>query len=189
MVRRPAGHGRLSWSTIVDSVTAEERAQELGLDIPDFGVTPYTGLKYGAVRSHRLVGDVLYLSGHLPELPDGTVFHPGTVGSTLTVEAGYAAARVAGLNALAGIRLAVGSLDCVKAVISSVNFIVCRPSFPDIHLVASGCTDLLRDVFGPDVGVGGRTTVGITSLARGHCFETLLTLQVECGDQTEDQTA
>lgn len=169
-------------------MTAEERATELGLEIPDFSVTPYTGLKYGAVRSHRRVGDVLYLSGHLPELPDGTVFNAGTVGEALTVEEGYAAARLAGLNALAGIRLALGSLDAVAAVIGSVNFVVCRPSFPDIHLVASGCTDLLRDVFGSEIGVGGRTTVGITALARGHCFETLLTLQVANGDLPGDQT-
>ena len=162
---------------------------ELGLDIPDFTVTPYTGLKYGAVRGHRLVGDVLYLSGHLPERTDGTVVHPGTVGASLTVEEGYVAARIAGLNALAGIRLAVGSLDCVEALISSVNFVVCRSSFPEIHLVASGCTDLLRDVFGPEAGVGGRTTVGIVALARGHCFETLLTLQVACGEPGRDQTA
>lgn len=159
-------------------MSAEERARELGHELPDFRVTPYTGLKYGAVRSHRLVGSVLYLSGHLPEMPDGRIVHPGTIGDTLSVEDGYAAARTAGLNALAGIRLAIGSLDSVEAVISSVNFVVCRPSFPDIHLVASGCTDLLRDVFGPEIGVGGRTTVGITALARGHCFETLLTLQV-----------
>lgn len=159
-------------------MTAEERASELGLEIPNFSVTPYTGLKYGAVRSHRQVGDILYLSGHLPELPDGTVVNPGSVGETLTVEEGYAAARTAGINALAGIRLAVGSLDHVEALISSVNFVVCRPAFPDIHLVASGCTDLLRDVFGAEAGVGGRTTVGIAALARGHCFETLLTLQV-----------
>ena len=185
----PARGGRLTSWTIVDSVTAEVRVQELGLEIPDFTLTPYTGLKYGAVRSHRLVGDVLYLSGHLPELTDGRVVNPGTVGDTLTVEEGYAAARVAGLNALAGIRLAVGSLDCVEAVISSVNFVVCQPSFPDIHLVASGCTDLLREVFGPEVGVGGRTTVGITALARGHCFETLLTLEVACGDPGEGHTA
>jgi enamine deaminase RidA (YjgF/YER057c/UK114 family) len=170
-------------------VTAEGRVAELGLEIPDFTITPYTGLKYGAVRSHRLVGDVLYLSGHLPELTDGTVVHPGTVGESVTVEEGYAAARVAGINALAGIRLAVGSLDCVEAVISSLNFVVCRPSFPDIHLVASGCTDLLRDVFGAEAGVGGRTTVGIAALARGHCFETLLTLQVACGEPGGRQTA
>lgn len=159
-------------------MTPERRAEELGLQIPDFGVTPYTGLKYGAVRPHRLVGEVLYLSGHLPELPDGQVFHPGIVGATLTVDEGYAAARLAASNALAGIRWAVGSLDRVTAIISTTNFVVCRPTFPDIHLVASGCTDLLRDVFGPEAGVGGRVTIGITALARGHCFETLLTCQV-----------
>jgi len=46
------------------------------------------------------------------------------------------------------------------------------------HLVADGVTDLLRDVFGEDAGIGGRATVVVTSLARNHCFETWLTLEV-----------
>jgi len=46
------------------------------------------------------------------------------------------------------------------------------------HLVADGVTDLLRDVFGEDAGIGGRATVGVTSPARSHCFETWLTLEV-----------
>jgi hypothetical protein len=170
-------------------MTAEERARELELAIPDFMVTPYTGLKYGTLRSHRLVGDILFLSGHLPELPDGTLVHPGTVGDTITVEQGYEAARTAGLNVLAGIRLAVGSLDRVVALVGTINFVVCSPSYPEIHRVTSGCTDLLLEVFGPDVGLGGRTTVGVSSLARGHCFETVATIQVACGGDASAQTA
>jgi hypothetical protein len=142
-------------------------------------VTPYTGLKYGAVRPHRLVGPVLYLSGHLPELPDGTVVHPGALGRDLTTQEGYEAARRAGLNALAGVRFALGTLDRVAAVIGSLNFVVCAPDYHDVHLVADGVTDLLRDVFGEDVGVGGRATVGVNSLARSHCFETWITFEVQ----------
>ena len=64
------------------------------------------------------------------------------------------------------------------AVVRSLKFVVCTPGFHEIHLVADSVTDLLRDVFGEDSGIGGRATVGVTSLARNHCFETWLTLEV-----------
>jgi len=156
----------------------DQRIEELGLAVPDFAATPYTGLQYGSVKAHHVVGNVLFLGGHMPELPDGSVFHPGALGRDLTIEQGYEAARVAGLNALGGIRHALGTLDRVVAVVRSLNFVVCTPDFHDIHLVANGATDLLRDVFGDEAGVGGRATVGVTSLARNHCFETWLTLEV-----------
>ena len=150
----------------------DQRAAELGLAVPDFAATPYTGLKYGAVKPHHLTGNLLFLSGHMPERLDGSVVHPGALGRDLTAEQGYEAARMAGLNALGGIRYALGTLDRVVAVVRSLNFVVCTPEFHDIHLVANGVTDLLRDVFGEDAGVGGRATVGVVSLARNHCFET-----------------
>ncbi len=156
----------------------DQRIEELGLVVPDFAAVPYTGLKYGAVKPHHQVGNVLFLGGHMPERPDGTVVHPGALGRDLTTEEGYEAARVAGLNALGGIRYALGTLDRVVAVVRSLNFVVCTPDFHDIHLVADGVTDLLRDVFGDEAGIGGRATVGVTSLARNHCFETWLTLEV-----------
>ena len=156
----------------------DQRAAELGLAVPDFAATPYTGLKYGAVKPHHLTGNLLFLSGHMPERLDGSVVHPGALGRDLTAEQGYEGARMAGLNALGGIRYALGTLDRVVAVVRSLNFVVCTPEFHDIHLVANGVTDLLRDVFGEDAGVGGRATVGVVSLARNHCFETWLTLVV-----------
>jgi enamine deaminase RidA (YjgF/YER057c/UK114 family) len=160
-------------------VSVEEHVRELGLELPDFTKVPYTGLRYGAVRPHRIVGSVLYLSGHMPELPNGQAVHPGALGRDVKTDDGYEAARVAGLNALAGVRLALGTLDRVVSVIRSLNFVVCTPDYHDIHRVADGVTDLLVEVFGDDAGVGGRATVGVVSLARNHCFETWLTLEVD----------
>jgi hypothetical protein len=137
------------------------------------------------VKPHHLVGDLLFLSEHPPERPDGSVVHPGTLGRDLTTRQGYEAARVVGLNALGGIRYALGTLDRVVAVVRSLNFVICTPEFHDIHLVADGVTDLLRDVFGEDAGIGGRATVGATSLARSHCFETWLTLTGAPREQAE----
>lgn len=156
----------------------DQRIQELGLAVPDVAAAPYTGLKYGAVKPHHIVGNGLFLSGHMPERPDGSVVHPGALGRDRTTEQGYEAARVAGLNALGGIRYALSTLDRVVAVVRSLNFVVCTPDYHDLHLVANGVTDLLREVFGDDAGIGGRATVGAVSLARNHCFETWRTLEV-----------
>jgi enamine deaminase RidA (YjgF/YER057c/UK114 family) len=157
----------------------EARVKELGLKIPDYEKTPYYGSTYGSMKAHHQVGNVLFLSGHIPEYSDGTLLHPGRLGAEVTVEQGYEAAHLTGLNCLAGIRLALGSLDRVKSIVRSLNFVVCVPDFFEVNKVSSGATDLFRDVFGENSGLGGRATIGVTSLARNNCFENWLTVEVE----------
>ena len=161
----------------------EARAEELGLQIPDFSQTPYYGPDYGSMKAHHQSGSLLFLSGHIPEHPDGTIMHPGRLGAEVTVEQGYEAARLAGMNCLAGIRYAIGSLDRVKGIVRSLNFVVCVPEFHEVNRVSSGATDLFRDVFGEEAGLGGRATIGVTSLARNNCFENWLTVEVEVDEQ------
>lgn len=156
----------------------EERARELGLEIPDYTETPYYGPQYGSMKAHHQVGQVLYLSGHVPEYADGTILHPGRLGETVTIEQGYEAARLTALNCLAGIRLALGGLNRVRSLVRSLNFVVCTPEFHDVHKVSSGATDLFLEVFGEDAGLGGRATIGVMALARNHCFENWLTVEV-----------
>lgn len=156
----------------------EERVRELGLEVPDYSETPYYGPQYGTMKAHHQVGSLLFLSGHVPEYPDGTILHPGRLGETVTIEQGYEAARLTALNCLAGIRLAVGSLNRVRSLVRSLNFVVCTPDFHDVHRVSSGATDLFVEVFGEEAGLGGRATIGVMSLARNHCFENWLTVEV-----------
>jgi hypothetical protein len=156
----------------------EKRAEEMGLVIPDFTKMPYFGLTYGSMKSHHLMGNWLTLSGHVPELPDGVLIHTGRLGTELTIEQGYEAARQTALNCLGGIRLAVGTLNRVKSIVRSLNFVVCTPDFHDIHKVSSACTDLFLDVFGEEAGLGGRATIGVTSLARNNSFECWLDVEV-----------
>ena len=75
-------------------------------------------------------------------------------------------------------RYAVGSLDRVKCLIRNLCFVAAAPEFTDVHLVSSGCSDLLRDVFGPEAGLGGRATIGVQSLAHDHCFECWLEVEL-----------
>jgi hypothetical protein len=73
----------------------------------------------------------------------------------------------------------VGSLDRVKSIVRTLNFVVCTPGFEEVHRVSSGLSDLLVEVLGPARGLGGRATIGVMALAGGVCFETWATVEVE----------
>lgn len=152
-------------------------AHHMGLDIPDFDRIGYYGADYGTMKPWHRVGSLLFLSGHVAQI--GTqITHKGRLGQNLTTEQGYAAARQTGLNVLGGIKQATGSLDHVKSIVRTLNFVVCTPEYEDVHKVSSGLSDLLVEVFGRDVGLGGRATIGVMALANGVCFETWATVEL-----------
>jgi len=158
-------------------MSAEANLAKLGIKLPDYDVRPFAGAKYGKMRPFRIVGPVLYLCGHVPEVDDEVV-HPGKLGQTLTTEQGYQAARIAGINVLAGVRQALGNLDRVECLIRSLNFVVCAADYFEINKVASGVTDLLAEVLGPERGVGCRATIGVEALTQNACFETWTEFQI-----------
>lgn len=158
-------------------MTPEARALALGLDLPDFGRDGYYGTQAGTMKPFHRAGSLLFLSGHVAMRGERMV--TGRLGADLTVDQGYAAARLTGENVLAGIRQAVGSLDRVSAVVRSLNFVVCTPEFTEVHRVSSGLSDLFLEVFGPERGLGGRATIGVQALAWGLCFETWVTVEVD----------
>jgi enamine deaminase RidA (YjgF/YER057c/UK114 family) len=162
---------------MTSSASPERVALEMGLDIPDFAVTGYYGSQYGTMKPFHLMGNLLFLSGHVGQKTDGTVLS-GRLGQDLSTEEGYAAARVTGQNLLGGIRQAVGSLDRVKGIVRTLNFVVCTPEFKEVNLVSSGLSDLLVEVFGRERGLGGRATIGVMALAAGNCFETWATIEL-----------
>lgn len=155
----------------------EKRIAELGLDVPDFAREGYYGASYGSMKPFHIAGNLLFLSGHVPQR-SRQMIHPGRLGADLTVEQGREAARLTGLNVIAGIRQAVGDLERVKSIVRTLNFVVCTPDFTEVHKVSSGLSDLLADVFGPERGIGGRATIGVMALAGGNCFETWATVEL-----------
>jgi hypothetical protein len=154
---------------VVDA-SPESRVAELGLAVPDYANPPY-GQRYGAVKAFHRTGRLLLLSGITPESRAGERLHPGVLGAGLTVEQGYAAARQAAVNCLGMVRYALGSLDEVSAIPRVQVFVAAVPEFEDHHLVAAGMSDLFFEVFGPEVGVSGRATMGVTSLTRRNSVE------------------
>ena len=131
----------------------EQRLTELGIVLPE---APRPMASYvPAVRS----GAQLWIAGQ----PPGAGWDGGRIGREYSVEQGAAAARAAGLNILAQVRHAVGSLDRVRQVLKVVGFVNVAPGMDQAHLVVNGCSDLMVEVFG-DAGRHARSAVGTSTL-------------------------
>ena len=138
-------------------MNAEARLAELKLELPS---APKPVAVYKPLVT---CGNLAYVSGHGPLKSDKTMM-TGRVGQDLDLEAGKAAARQTGLAILATLRSELGSLDRVKRVIKVLGMVNCTPDFRDHPQVINGCSELFRDVFGPENGIGARSAVGMGSL-------------------------
>lgn len=99
------------------------------------------------------------------------VRHAGKVGSALSIEQGYAAARLTGLNLLAHMNTACnGDLDRIARCVKVFALVNAGPEFDDAHLVADGLTDLFADLFGAD-RLPARAVTTASSLPLNIAFE------------------
>lgn len=137
--------------------SAEQKLQELNIKLPP-APTP-VAVYIPAVVS----GNMLYASGHGPRLDDGT-YLSGKVGKDLSVEEGYAAARLVGLNVLSSVRTRLGSLDRVKRLVKVLGMVNCTDDFTKQPQVINGFSELMVQVFGEAAGKAARSAVGMNAL-------------------------
>jgi enamine deaminase RidA (YjgF/YER057c/UK114 family) len=141
----------------------EQRLAALGLILPPpMQPPPGVMLPFQAVR---IVGPTAYISGHGPQLADGSLAQPlGKLGRELTVEQGYTAARLTGLSILGSLQRALGDLDRIAAwgrvfgMVNSAEGFMRQPS------VINGFSDLILELFGAEVGAHARSAVGMAEL-------------------------
>ena len=135
----------------------DARIAELKLELPP---APKPVAVYKPVV---VVGNIAYVSGHGPLKPDRSLM-TGRVGDQVNAEAGKAAARQTGLAILATLREHLGSLNRVKRVVKVLGMVNCTADFRDHPQIINGCSELFRDVFGEENGIGARSAVGMGSL-------------------------
>lgn len=151
-------------------MSAEARILELGLELP---AAPKPGGNYTPVVQ---VHDICYVSGHGPLMPDGQMLK-GRVGSEVTQDEGYAAARQVGLTMLATLKANLGSLDRVVRIIKVLGMVNAAPDFQNHPKVMNGFSDLMVEVFG-DPGRAARSAVGMGSLPGNISVEVEAIVQV-----------
>lgn len=119
-------------------------------------------------ESVRIVGDRAVFSGHGPQATDGSVSGPfGKVGADVTVEQGYLAARSTALSILGSLHRALGDLDRIVGWTRVFGMVNSAPGFRQQPAVINGCSDLIIEVFGPDLGAHSRSAVGLAELPFG----------------------
>jgi enamine deaminase RidA (YjgF/YER057c/UK114 family) len=138
-------------------MSAEAKLVELKLELPP------APKAMGVYQPLVIVGNMAYVSGHGPLKSDGTLY-TGKVGAEVDQQGGYVAARQTGLAILATLRANLGSLDRVKRVVKTLGMVNCTLEFDKHPAVINGCSELWRDIWGPDHGVGARSAVGMGSL-------------------------
>jgi enamine deaminase RidA (YjgF/YER057c/UK114 family) len=141
----------------------EKRLEQLGLVLPQpLKAPPGLEISFAWVRLH---GDRAYVSGHGPLSSDGTPAPPfGRVGAEVSAEQGYTAARLAGLAMLSSLKRALGDLDRIAAWLAVSGMVNVAPGFTQTTNVINGCSDLLLEVFGAEVGTHARTAIGMAQL-------------------------
>jgi enamine deaminase RidA (YjgF/YER057c/UK114 family) len=141
----------------------EQRLATLGFVLPP-PVSPPPGvvLPFSFVR---IVGRRALISGHGPLNADGTIAAPlGKLGRELTVEQGYASARLTALAMLGSLQRTLGDLDRITAWTRVFGMVASAPGFDKQPAVINGFSDLVLELFGPDVGAHARSAVGMAEL-------------------------
>lgn len=129
---------------------------DLGAELPPPPILP-PGLNFVQIKRHD---SILHLSGMGPQW--GAGFKQDFIGkiwSDLSIEEGYAAARLTGLNLLHVVRGELGTLDRVKDVLEIYGMVNGAPSFTKSAQVLNGCSDLMVEIFG-ESGKHVRTAAG-----------------------------
>ena len=140
-----------------------QRLADSGLVLPS-AVTPPPGVVL-PFQFVRIVGRRALISGHGPLNADGTIAAPlGKLGRELNVEQGYTAARLTALAMLGSLQRTLGDLDRITAWTRVFGMVACAPGFDRQPAVINGFSDLILEIFGPDIGAHSRSAVGMAEL-------------------------
>ena len=117
-------------------------------------------------------GDRAFVSGHGPLEADGSLAGPfGKVGSEVSVAEAAELARKTGLAMLGSLKRELGELDRITGWCRVFGMVNAAPAFHETPAVINGFTDLILDLFGPDIGRHARSAVGMATLPAGFAVE------------------
>jgi len=140
-----------------------QQLKRLGITLPN---PPTPSANY---VPYRHSGNLVYIAGQISVTSEQAI--KGKIGKDLSIEEGYLAARLCGLNILAQLITAVGTdIDRAKAV-KLGGFVNAPPDFIDAPAVINGVSDLFVEIMGQDAGQHARFAVAVSSLPAGAAVE------------------
>ncbi len=154
----------------------ELKIEELGFSIPEVSkpIANYVpAVSFSKGKETKLV----YISGTGPKKPSGD-YITGKVDRDLSIEEGYAAARLTALNILASLKDEIGDLNKVVRFVKVIGMVNSTPSFNQQPAVINGFSDFIVEVFG-ERGKHARSAVGMVSLPSDISVEIEVVVEVE----------
>jgi enamine deaminase RidA (YjgF/YER057c/UK114 family) len=148
----------------------EGRLKALGISLPP--ASPPVANYVPSVRT----GNQVFLAGTASKDLTGNLI-TGKVGTDLTTDQGYQAARLTGIYLLSALKAEIGDLNKVTRVVKVFGMVNADPTFTAHPTVINGISDLLVAVFG-DCGRHARTAVGMGSLPFGIAVEIDMVVEV-----------
>lgn len=137
-------------------MNVENRLKEKGVELPE------APKPMGAYVPAVVVGPFAFVSGEKAS-KGGVMQYRGKVGGQLTIEEGYAAARICGVNCLAALKSAIGDLDRVERVVKVTGYVNSGKGFNQQPKVVNGASELFLEAFG-EAGQHARVAVGVNEL-------------------------
>jgi enamine deaminase RidA (YjgF/YER057c/UK114 family) len=148
------------------------RLQELGITLPPLATPAAAYVPF--VRT----GNLVFVSGHIARR-DGKPW-VGQLGLTMGTAEGQQAARAIAVDLLGTLNAAVGGdLSRVKRIVKVMSLVNSANTFTEQHLVTNGASELLVQVFGPEVGSHARSAFGVAQIPLGACVEIELVAEVQ----------
>lgn len=149
----------------------EEKLAELGIDLPE---APKPVAIYVPAKTF---GNLVYVSGQDCRV-DGVLKYTGKVGSDLTIEEGYDAARQTMINALAVLKEHIGDLNRVKQIVKLLALVNSADGFMEQPIVINGASELLQEVFG-EGGLHARSAISSNELPFNTPVEIEMIVEIE----------
>ena len=151
-------------------MSIQARLQALGITLPPLAIPAAAYVPF--VRTGKLV----FISGHIAKR-EGKPW-VGQLGLTMSTDEGKAAARAIAIDLMGTLQAAVGDLATVQRIVKVLSLVNSTPTFTEHHLVTNGCSELLGEIFGAEVGAHARSAFGVAQLPMGACVEIELIAQV-----------
>lgn len=149
----------------------EEKLKELGIELPE--IAPPVANYVNVVRT----GNLLFLAGKGSQNPDGSRI-TGKVGTDLTIEEGYEAAKSIAYQHLAVIKNEIGDLNKVVRIVKVMGMVNATSEFSAHSQVINGYSDFMIEIFG-EKGKHARSAVGMNSLPVNLAVEIEVIVEVE----------
>ena len=148
-----------------------QKLSEMGISLP--APAKPAGAYTPVVRD----GLIAYVTGQ-PAKRDGAVAYAGKIGTDLTLEEGYEAAKLCVVNELALLEAFAGGLDNVEQILKVTGFVNCAPDFTQQPKVVNGASELLLALFG-DAVRHARSAVGVAALPGNSAVEVEMVVKLK----------